>query len=219
MLMEERILSNIQAYQLRLDNSICDIVKLKTPNGVYEIDGKTHKSQEWMEAAFPYRYMAMYCHENPNDQTNRRVFLYCDIEKASDKIGAHELEISEFNITPKRLYNLFKDENYKKNICVTDLDNLEYVLPNIVKRDKILNDGNTYALVQDLSRDCFSPNMKEQLKDYNFQDKPSNFVPVLTELGRVTSVNTDQYYPVEVTFPNGYIGRFLVCDLHLFHEV
>lgn len=203
---------------MRLENSLCDIVRLKSDQNIYEIDGVTPKSQEWKDKVFPYRYLALYCHENPNDAVGRKVFCYCDVKKSVDTIGEHELDITNFNITPKKLYNLFEEHNYMENICVVDLDNLDYVLPNVVKRDKILNDGNTYCLITDLDQEIYPESTRSSLVDYNYKNRSGETV-VLSTWGKVVGVQTDEYYPIQVEFPNGYKGGFVVSDLTFAHEV
>lgn len=210
---------SLQNYKLRLDNSICDIVRLKTPNNMYEADQVTPKPKEWIDKVFPYLYAVTYCHINPSE-TDRKIWIYCNSNKESWQIGKHEKEISNFEVTPKILWDLFKNHDYRKDICVTRLDNLEYVLPNLVKREKILNDGKTYCLVADLENNNFEGKMKESLRDYNFADKDTSFVPQENvNIGKVTGVDIDSLYPIKVEFPNGYKASFIAEDLMLYHEV
>lgn len=213
-------MSEVKKYRMRIDNSICDAVKLKNPTNCWELDCKTPKTQQWYDDNFPHNYGVLYCHINPNDTVDRKVILYIDPKKKNKHISRHEMDITEFNVTPKMLYELLKDTDYIEKICVTLLDNIEYIFPNIIKRDKILNDGETYCMVNNL-KDPFYPQMiKDKLNKFDNSDHPDNFIPAeLSSIGKVTGLHTNQLYPVEVTFPNGYKGQFTVDQLIFFHAL
>lgn len=215
-------MSEVKKYRLRIDNSICDVVKLISPNNLWNLDCKTPKSQEWIDDNFPHNYGVLYCHINPNDTVDRKVILYIDPKKNGKFISKHEMDITEFNVTPKMLYKLLRDTDYKEKICVTMLDNIEYVFPNIIKRDKILIDGETYCMINNL-KDSFYPEfIKKKLAPYDFSEKgDDNYIPAdLSTIGKVSNkLYTDQLYPVEVIFPNGVKGQFTVSQLVFFHQL
>lgn len=210
----------VKSYTMRIDNSICDAVKLKNPSNCWDLDGKTPKNAAWYEDNFPHNYGVLYCHINPNDTVDRKVILYIDPKKNGKYISKHEMDITEFNITPKMLYEMLRDTDYKDKICITLLDNIEYVFPNIIKRDKILVDGETYVMINDLKNSFYPAFIKEKLAAYDFSNYKDDYIPPdIRALGRVTRLNYDQLYPIEVTFPNGMKGQFLMSQLKCFHEI
>lgn len=211
--------TKFENYSIRIDNSICDVVALKTPSRVFMFDKKTPVSQAFYDKVFPMRYGVMYSHINPNDDTDRIVYVYFDVEKDSHLIGDHEVEITNLKMSPKVLHDQCKNHNYRRHIFVTYLDNLIPVYSNFVKRDKIIFDGKTFAMVNDLSTMPLSPSVKEKLKDYDLTSKEEGYQATPEAIGSVIKCHYKDLYPVEVKFPNGFVGRFRIDQLKLFHDI
>jgi hypothetical protein len=209
-----------EQYVIRIDNSVCDVVTLRSPTGCYERDGKTLKGREWYERAFPGRQGILMSHINPSETVDRICYVYMNVEKQSDYIGQEEEDYTNFKLTPTILHEKITKDNWRRHIFVTKLDNLRNVSPNIVKREKILGDGKTNVMLRDMSKLMLPFGLKKYLEKYDYSKFVEGSIPDKKDCGTVTKVHTKGVpLPVEVTFPDGKKFLFETEDLHCFHEV
>lgn len=209
-----------EKYVIRLDNSVCDIVTLRTPHGCFEKDGTTPKSRDWVEKCFPGRQGVVMAHINPADTTGRKVYVYMNAEQQNECIGQEELDYSDFKLTPLILHEKITKDNWRRHIIVTELTNLRYVTPNIVKRTKILGDGKTNVMLRDMSKLMLPLGLKQKLENFDYSKREEDSIPEKKEMGLVTEVAPmGRSYPVKVVFPG--VGNFFfeTEDLMCFHEV
>jgi hypothetical protein len=211
----------LKSYAFRLDNSVCDVVGFRDPSQIFEMDGVTPISKEFAEKIFPCKTGVTYYHVNPNDENDTQICVYINPDKKDGEITAHEQEITNFKITPVILKDLLDKHDYKKkNLKITRLENLIYVIPNEVKRKKILLDGETYAMVKDLDALPLIPKMKEQLIDYNYKALNGDESQVdVSKIGLVTDYKPDRMFPVTVKFPNNFEFHCNIDDLRCFHYI
>jgi len=211
--------ADLTKYDILISNSICDLVRLKSPEGCFEGNKVTPKTDEWYNKMFPFNEFVIYAHINPNDPIDQRnVYCWGNPETPIGKVDPHVVEVQNFKISPKTLLELVKDKKFKSNFFVTKITNLECVIPNMIKRDKILNDGKTFALVKNLEGLDLPSEMKEHLTGFDFKVRGEKFGNTEANLGKVIGIIPDDRYPIRVLFPNGKEFRFVTEDLTYFHE-
>lgn len=209
----------IEKYALRLDNSICDLVTLRTPNNIYKCDQKTPIEKAHLEKIYPNRTGVLLAHINPTDQTGRKCYVYFDYDKPNDMPSEIDMCMVNFEMNPK-LFHEHLQKGIRNKIFTVELENLVYIQPYKFKREKIVTDNNTYALMKDLENSPFSRLTKDKLKDYNWATRDQTSIPDLTTCGKVKAdYNPNALYCFEVTFPNNTNIRVRGEDLMFFHEL
>lgn len=211
----------IKNFALRLDNSICDYVTIRTPNNIFKVDQTTPVSEEELKMIFPHRIGVLLGHINPNDTTDRKCFVYIDRFKESDSPSDIDITFNNFEMTPKMFHEHLTTNNIRDRIYTIRLDNLIYILPYKFKKDKLLTDGKSYAMIKDLNNSCFPRSIKEKLANFDWATKDQSIMPDLkTECGLVYSdTQIKDLFPIRVDFPNGVSIKCRAEDMMFFHEL
>lgn len=207
-------------FNIRLDNSICDIVRLKDHREVFTIDGIRNKTKK-NPSEYKDLYGVTYCHINSSaDWNERRIWTLFDPMTPRLTIGKHELKVSEYDIYPKNLERLLSVSSYRNSMCVVFLKNLECVVPNSIKRDKLINPGNSYCLIRSINDLKLDSEERVAFSQYDLSKCKSSkqFVPSESNLGKVVKINLNQPKPIQVMFPNGTVRDFIAEELTFFKK-
>lgn len=211
----------IKNFALRLDNSICDLVTIRSPNNIFKVDQKTIVPNDELNKIFPHRIGVLLGHINPNETTSRKCFVYIDRDKESDMPSEIDLTFNNFEMTPKMFHEHLTQNNIRDKIYTIDLDNLIYILPYKFKKDKLLTDGKSYALFKDLQNSHFPKSIKTKFAQYDWATRDHSTMPNLeSECGLTyTDVTITDLYPLKIKFPNGESVKARSEDMMFFHEL
>lgn len=186
---------NTQMFNLRLDNSLLDIVSIVPGTVIMSRIGIPYITNENDSNA------VMVTNGVVNKVQTNECFVFLDNDNHFPGLVS---EFREYKVTPTILFNLGKDIKFKERLFVAPFDKLTYIYPNLFKEKIVFHDKSDTEIY------CLPKEDSRNDSDLVIDDNTKTF------LGKALhshSLSFMEKKPIYVVFPDGSHSFYAAKDL------